>query len=105
MLVIRNVRSFSLQKEIIVFIGILFGIIFGIIIFIWWIIGTIWWIKLTLNIIPQLKHPTSLTLCHPVIYWTALVANILGLIGFILQICIAIDGDMTASKQSLNNRV
>jgi hypothetical protein len=47
----------------------------------------------------QLKHSTSLAFCHPVVYWTALVANIFGLIGFIVQICIAIGGGMTASKQ------
>jgi hypothetical protein len=55
---------------------------------------------LTLSIKPQLKHPTSLAFCHPVVYWTALLANILGLIGFIVEICIG----MTASKQSSNDR-
>ncbi len=60
---------------------------------------------MTLSINPQLKHPTSMAFCHPVIYWTALIANILGLIGFIVQIYIAIGGGMTASKQSPKNRV
>jgi len=55
---------------------------------------------LTLSIKPQLKHPTSLAFCHPVVYWTALLANILGLIGFIVEICIG----MTASKQSSKDR-
>ncbi len=59
---------------------------------------------MTLSLKPQLKHPTSLAFCHPVVYWTALVANILGLIGFIFQICIAIGGGMTASKQSSKDR-
>ncbi|CAF2381686.1 unnamed protein product [Rotaria sp. Silwood2] len=97
---IRGARSCSLDKGIGILIATLFGVIFGIIIFIWWITGTIWWIKLTLRIKPQLKHPTSLACCHPIVYWTALLANIFGLIGFIIQICIAIDGSMRASKQS-----
>ncbi|CAF3380014.1 unnamed protein product [Rotaria sp. Silwood1] len=100
MLVIRRARSFSLENGIRILIASIFGVIFGIIVFIWWIIGTIWWVKLTLRIKSQLKHPTSLAYCHPIVYWTALLANILGLIGFIIQICIAIDGNMTTSKQS-----
>jgi hypothetical protein len=59
---------------------------------------------LTLSIKPQLIYLTSVAFCHPVVYWTALVANILGLIGFIVQICIAIGGGMTASKQSSKDR-
>ncbi|UJR35402.1 hypothetical protein I4U23_028159 [Adineta vaga] len=46
----------------------------------------------------------SFALCHPIVYWTGLIANIFGLIGFIIQICIAIDDRMTASKQSLKSR-
>ncbi|CAF0834063.1 unnamed protein product [Rotaria sordida] len=99
---IRRARSFSLEKGIGILIATLFGIIFSIIIFIWWITGTIWWVKLTLRIKLQLKHPASLAFCHPIVYWTALLANIFGLIGFIIQICIAIDDSMTASKQSSN---
>ncbi|CAF0876180.1 unnamed protein product [Rotaria sp. Silwood1] len=95
---IRRARSFSLENGIRILIASIFGVIFGIIVFIWWIIGTIWWVKLTLRIKSQLKHPTSLAYCHPIVYWTALLANILGLIGFIIQICIAIDGNMTTNK-------
>jgi len=40
-LVIRRTRSFSLEKGIGIFIATLLGFIFGIIIFIWWIIGTV----------------------------------------------------------------
>jgi hypothetical protein len=40
-LVIRRARSFSLEKGIGVFVATSLGIIFGIIIFIWWIIGTV----------------------------------------------------------------
>jgi len=50
----------------------------------------------------QLKHSSVAAFCHPIVYWTVLVANIFGLIGFILQICIAING---TSKQLTKNRV
>ncbi len=42
-LVIRHTRSFSLEKGIGIFIATILAIIFGIIIFIWWIIGTVSW--------------------------------------------------------------
>jgi uncharacterized membrane protein YgaE (UPF0421/DUF939 family) len=40
-LVIRHTRSFSLEKGIGLFIATFLGVIFGMIIFIWWIIGTV----------------------------------------------------------------
>jgi len=57
---------------------------------------------LTLRMTVQLKHSSVAAFCHPIVYWTVLVANIFGLIGFILQICIAING---TSKQLTKNRV
>jgi hypothetical protein len=40
-LVIRRARAFSLEKGVGVFIASLLGVIFGIIVFIWWITGTV----------------------------------------------------------------
>ncbi len=40
-LVIRRARSFSREKGISVLIASLLGVIFGILIFIWWITGTV----------------------------------------------------------------
>ncbi|CAF1205911.1 unnamed protein product [Adineta ricciae] len=95
---IRYVRSFSLKVNVRYSIGLVLSWTFASVIFVWWIIGTVWWIKLALNIRAELKRPSSLALCHPFVYWTGLIANIYGLIGFLTQICIAIGHIMTASK-------
>lgn len=41
LVVIRRTRAFTLEKGVGIFLATLFGIIFGILIFIWWIIGTV----------------------------------------------------------------